>query len=290
MASGEFAGRLIIEVRRIGLKPALRHRKICAPDGIGCATRHSSFNCDVLFDFILKPAPPAGDEIFLVVRGRPMPLAVVRNPRARRYLLRLRPDGSARLTIPRRGSASEGRRFAASQVEWLGRQWDRLAARPVKSRQWFYGTEIFVRGELVKLEAEVDGQTGGVRFGSEHVAILEAEMDLRPRIMNHLRKLAATELPSRVFAFAAAQQLTVQRVTIRNQRSRWGSCSRRGTISLNWRLIQTPPFVRDYIILHELMHLRQMNHSARFWQEVERVCPDYETAERWLKQHASLLE
>jgi predicted metal-dependent hydrolase len=107
--------------------------------------------------------------------------------------------------------------------------------------------------------------------------------------VKHLWQLAAAEFPPRVLELAAAHQLTVQRVTIRNQRSRWGSCSRRGTISLNWRLIQTPPYVRDYIILHELMHLRQMNHSARFWREVESVCPDYETAERWLKQHAALL-
>jgi hypothetical protein len=76
---------------------------------------------------------------------------------------------------------------------------------------------------------------------------------------------------------------------VRNQRSRWGSCSRRRTISLNWRLIQTPAFVRDYIILHELMHLREMNHSARFWRQVEIVCPDYRNAEHWLKQHSRML-
>jgi predicted metal-dependent hydrolase len=82
----------------------------------------------------------------------------------------------------------------------------------------------------------------------------------------------------------------VRRVTVRNQRSRWGSCSRRGTISLNWKLIQAPPFVRDYIILHELMHLRQMNHSARFWREVENVCPEYQVAGKWLKQNSGLLK
>jgi predicted metal-dependent hydrolase len=76
---------------------------------------------------------------------------------------------------------------------------------------------------------------------------------------------------------------------VRNQKSRWGSCSRRGTISLNWRLIQTPEFVRDYIILHELAHRRQMNHSEKFWLEVERLFTDYLLAERWLKQHANLL-
>jgi len=76
---------------------------------------------------------------------------------------------------------------------------------------------------------------------------------------------------------------------VRNQRSRWGSCSHRGSISLNWRLIQAPPFVRDYILLHELMHLREMNHSPRFWSEVESVCPYYQVAERWLKAHSRLL-
>ena len=114
-------------------------------------------------------------------------------------------------------------------------------------------------------------------------------LNLRPAVENHLRRLAVRELPPRVLELASLHQLTVRRVTVRDQKSRWGSCSRRGTISLNWRLVQTPIQVRDYIILHELMHLREMNHSARYWREVERVCPDYLAAERWLKQHPDLL-
>jgi len=104
-----------------------------------------------------------------------------------------------------------------------------------------------------------------------------------------LHGLAARELPPRVLALAAQHDLTVHRVTVRNQRSRWGSCSRRGTISLNWRLVQTPETVRDYIILHELAHLRQMNHSSKFWAEVERFCPAYLEAEQWLKEHRNFL-
>ena len=88
----------------------------------------------------------------------------------------------------------------------------------------------------------------------------------------------------------ALHQFPVKRVCVRNQRSRWGSCSRRGTISLNWRLVQAPLFVRDYILLHELVHLRQMNHSHGFWREVARLCPGFADAERWLKQHAALLK
>jgi predicted metal-dependent hydrolase len=96
-------------------------------------------------------------------------------------------------------------------------------------------------------------------------------------------------LTARVLELAVANGLRVGRVSVRNQKSRWGSCSRRGTISVNWRLIQTPVFVRDYIILHELAHLRQLNHSKKFWQEVERMCPDYREAERWLKAHRDVL-
>jgi len=93
----------------------------------------------------------------------------------------------------------------------------------------------------------------------------------------------------RVPWLAALHNLPVRRVTVRNQRSRWGSCSRRGTISLNWRLVQAPDFVRDYIVLHELAHLKEMNHSRRYWGEVARLCPDFPAAECWLKQHSILL-
>ena len=113
--------------------------------------------------------------------------------------------------------------------------------------------------------------------------------DPLPPIQKHLRKQASEELPARVMELATMHDVNLTRVTVRNQKSRWGSCSRRGTISLNWRLIQAPSFVRDYILLHELAHREQMDHSRNFWQEVERLCPDYLLAERWLKKHAKIL-
>ena len=162
--------------------------------------------------------------------------------------------------------------------------------RPSRPKEWTVGTEILFRGETLKLEAGVNGESGKIRFGSEAIRVRDPAGDLRPAVERHLWKLAMRELPPRVLEFAAQHQLQVNRVSVRNQKSRWGSCSRRGTISLNWRLIQSPAFVQDYIILHELCHLRHMNHSRRFWREVERVCPDFEAAERWLKQHSALLK
>jgi hypothetical protein len=214
---------------------------------------------------------------------------LVRHPRARRYILRLRPDGTARVTVPRAGSSAEARDFALRHHAWLERQLQRLKAHPPSQAAWHVGSELLLRGELVRIECDPAGSGDVIRLGTERVRVADAGANLRPAIERHLWRLAARELPPRLLAHASAQRLQVRRVTVRNQRTRWGSCSRRGTISLNWRLIQTPVHVQDYLCLHELMHLRQMNHSRRFWREVEAVCPDYRTAERWLKAHAGLL-
>ena len=220
------------------------------------------------------------------VGARAVPLLLVRHPRARRYLLRLRADGTARVTIPRHGSISAARDFALRNVGWLEQQLRCLDARPAGPAAWKLGTEILFRGELARIEAGIEG---GIRLGTEPVAVADPAADLRTVIQKHLRQLAAQELPLRVMELAAVHGIRVTRVSVRNQKSRWGSCSQRGTISLNWRLIQAPGFVRDYVILHELAHRRQMNHSDRFWQEVARLCPGYQAAERWVKRHGKLL-
>jgi predicted metal-dependent hydrolase len=248
-----------------------------------------SFTGRVEFEFDANPAGRSPMDNGLTVGGRRVPLVFVRNPRARRYVLRLRPDGSARVTIPRGGSATEAGRFIARNLGWLERQLQRRASRPLRPKEWSVGTEILFRGEPIRIEAGSNGESGMIRVGSEKIRVLDHTLDLRRSVESHLWSLAAQELPQRVFEYAAEHQLPVRRVTVRNQRTRWGSCSRRGTVSLNWRLIQTPRHVQDYIILHELCHLREMNHSVRFWREVARICPDFETAERWLKQHSALL-
>jgi len=234
-----------------------------------------------------RPRPAQSSTVQpLQIGTRTIPLLVVRNPRARRYLLRVQPDGSARVTIPRGGSLAQAQSFVERHRDWLEQHLQRLQSQPRVSSSWQIGTEIYFRGEPVRIEA--DG-AGDIRFGTERLLVKDIGADLRPAIEHHLRKLGTRELPPRVLELAARHQLPVKRVSVRNQRSRWGSCSRRGTISLNWRLIQTPVHVRDYIIFHELAHLRQMNHSDKFWLEVERLCPDYLTAEKWLKTNRQLL-
>lgn len=238
-------------------------------------------------DFLFKPVRPSEpSSCTLTVGEREISIHFVRNPRAKRYTLRLKNDGSLRATVPGTGSIKEAKQFAERNHEWIARQMKRQ--QPVHPQCWQHGTEIFYRGNLVKLNI-APNHTGAIAgFGDQSIPVANPA-DVRPAVERHLWRLAARELSRRTMELAKPHNITIQRITIRNQRSRWGSCSKRGTISLNWRLIQTPAFVQDYIILHELMHRREANHSARFWKEVEEVCPDYQKAEGWLRQHRGLL-
>jgi predicted metal-dependent hydrolase len=183
--------------------------------------------------------------------GVALPVKWRRNPKARRYILRVQRPACLVATIPRGGSQREALDFIRRSEPWIQRQLAKPAPQPK--------TEVWFRGEKIPA----------------------AEFDIQKA-----QTVAVSELVKRTQELAAQTNSQIERVTIRSQRTRWGSCSRRRAISLNWRLIQTPAFVSDYIILHELMHLRQMNHSKRFWEEVEKVCPIWREAEKWLRQHS----
>jgi hypothetical protein len=169
----------------------------------------------------------------------------VRHPRARRYLIRVRLDGSVRVTIPSRGSKREAVAFYEQQRDWV-------AAHRLR------------------------------------VAGLQASLpeDLPDAEQLALRRRARQELPIRLFELANACGVSVRKVSVRNQRHRWGSCSASGLICLNWRLVTMPEWVRDYVLYHELMHLKHMDHSPKFWACVEAVYPNYRAARQWLRRHA----
>src|SRR2546426_4521672 len=127
----------------------------------------SLFTRPVQFEFIFNPASPSSVDEFLTLAERSVPMVLVRNPRARRYVLRLRPDGSARVTIPRGGSATEARRFAERSKGWLERELHRLATRRTRPKEWLIGTEILFRGDPVKIEVGVNGESGRIRLGND---------------------------------------------------------------------------------------------------------------------------
>jgi hypothetical protein len=172
----------------------------------------------------------------------------VRHPRARRYVIRVRPDGSVRVTVPRWGSRRHAELFAEQQRHWIEDQ-----------------------------QAQLRTTTPG-------------RLTYTPEAITELRHRATRELPERLLQLAAHHGLHVSRISVRNQRSRWGSCSPSGHICLNWRLILMPDAVRDYVLIHELMHLRRLDHSRRFWRLVAHACPEYAVSRQWLRENRHLLE
>jgi predicted metal-dependent hydrolase len=227
--------------------------------------------------FLRAPAaPPRADVEFVRVR------------RARKYILRVRPDGTLRVTIPRGGSRRDAETFLDRHRAWVEAERLRVAARhaPV---EWHVGDCIAVRGQPSEIREEQPGRSRMIVVGDQRVRVEPGTVDVRRAVEKALRHLAARELVPRLHELARQHQLTVKRATVRNQRSRWGSCSTSGVIALNFRLIQMPPWVSDYVLLHELMHLRQQDHSRRYWKLVESVCPEFRAAERWLREDGRAL-
>lgn len=138
-----------------------------------------------------------------------------------------------------------------------------------------------------KREAEAFARRQSSWIAAQRQRLTRPTFTLEER--RHLRTRARIELPPLLVGLAAAHGLQVSRVSIRNQRTRWGSCGRDGHISLNWRLVLMPGWVRDYVLVHELMHLRRLDHSPKFWMLVEAACPAYREARRWLREHGPAL-
>jgi predicted metal-dependent hydrolase len=233
------------------------------------------------------PAPELDPPLEPLIQEYPE-IEFVRMRRARRYILRVRPGGGLRVTIPRGGSRAEAARFVERQAAWIQQERARVRSLAVPVR-WRSGGTVLLRGERILLEvSEVQGR-GVARYGDRSVRIPSGADDLRAYIEADLRVLARAELGARLRELADEHRLSIAGFSIRNQKSRWGSCSRDGRIALNFRLVQMPQAVSDYVLLHELMHLKQQNHSRRFWRLVELVCPDFRAAERWLKTEGRAL-
>jgi len=217
--------------------------------------------------------------------SKAIPLFFHRSYRARRYILRVTDDGAARVTIPRGGSRESARLFARQHAGWVQRQLYQLTLRPRPARTLNEGSEILYRGRKVTLSVNGDR----LCFGDQIVTFSSAVEDFTALVRTRLWEIAAREFVPRALELAQQYGVKVRRILVRSQRSRWGSCSVRGTICLNWRILQAPAYVSEYMLIHELMHLREMNHSARFWKHVAAACPRYAEAEQWLDDHDHLL-
>ena len=234
-------------------------------------------------------SPPPGYARAGEDAARKPDLVFERSVRAERYRLTLRKDGVAVATIPARGNERDARAFVEQHRDWLERARARQRAKPRAATVWTVGTHVLWRGELSEIRKASEGERAAVCLAADVFRVARLDGDLRATLEAHFLRRAKIELTARTWELAAETAMDVKEVMVRNQRTRWGSCTVGGVISLNWRLIQAPESVRDYVIYHELMHLKEMNHSARFWRRVEEVCPPWREAEVWLKRNGAML-
>jgi predicted metal-dependent hydrolase len=233
-----------------------------------------------------RPSEPQAIEVIFdrsiyIVRLR-------RHRQARRYTLRIAAaTREVILTIPPRGTLKEARAFAQKHGGWIAARLGRLP----EAVRFGHGIVVPLRGVPHRIEHR-HGVRGTVwtesnGAGERLLCVAGEAPHVDRRIGDFLRREARRELEAASFRFAADLGVRVRRVAVRDQASRWGSCSTAGVLSYSWRLILAPGFVLNYLAAHEVAHLAEMNHSARFWRLVERLCPDHARAKVWLDVHGS---
>jgi predicted metal-dependent hydrolase len=213
-----------------------------------------------------------------------------RHRQARRYTLRVQSaTRDVVLTMPPRGSLKDARAFAQKHGAWIASRLNRLP-QPAPFR---HGTIIPLRGEAHRIEHRPNERgTVWIELGDDGCRALcvagEAPHVAR-RVRDYLKREAKRDLEAASRRAAEALGVKAKRVSIRDQSSRWGSCSTTGVLSYSWRLILAPTYVLDYLAAHEVAHMVEMNHSRAFWRVVARIYPNAARAKAWLEAHGAEL-
>ena len=246
-----------------------------------------------MFALLKKPKktkPPARKiERLLQVGEREMPLTIREHHQASRITLRIEPGGKAlRLTVPTGLAKREIDAFLVRHDGWL-----RMKLAKFSSDSGLHpGGHLSLRGVPHRIV-----HTGSLRGltelaeedGEPMIRVSGLEDHLGRRLAAFLKKVARADLEKLVARHAALVGKPVKSLSMKDTRSRWGSCSWDGNLSFSWRIAMAPPFVIDYLAAHEVAHLMEMNHGPQFWALCEKLCPGMEAARRWLKQNGSQL-
>ncbi|HEY2837328.1 MAG TPA: SprT family zinc-dependent metalloprotease [Rhizomicrobium sp.] len=225
-------------------------------------------------------------EELLAVDGADVAVKVRLNPRARRIVMRVNPlSGDVVVTAPSRGGMGRALDFVRGETQWIARQLRHLP-KPVPllpdAVVPFMGVPHPIRHSQSRGPAPVWREEGAL--------LVSGQVEHAPRrLIDFFKREARTLLASRALEYAARLGVRPSRITVRDTKSRWGSCSHSGSLSFSWRLMLAPEFVRDYVVAHEVAHLKEMNHSPRFWAQVKILSPDMARARQWLRDHGRTL-
>jgi predicted metal-dependent hydrolase len=213
----------------------------------------------------------------------PVEVTLRRSARATRFSLRVsRLDGAVTLSLPLRAREQEALAFLQAQEGWLRS----ALARMPQNAQIGMGTSLPVEGRRLHL---APGTGRSLRVEGEHLLVPGDPAQAGARVQAWLKALARDRLVQASDHYAGRIGRSITRVTLRDTRSRWGSCTAEGALMYSWRLIMAPPDVLRYVAAHEVAHLVEMNHSDRFWAVVEGLYPGWQTQRAWLRSHGGAL-
>lgn len=222
---------------------------------------------------------------YLKVGEEVLPLVIKRHASAKRICLRYNPTQHAiSLTLPSRTRVSEGLNFLMLKSQWLINTLEEIPAQKhIKP-----GVVIPILGRRVRVKHD-DTLRTTFKLEYELLRVAGDRELFSERMTEALKKIAKKEITRIAEKYADKMNRRVHRISVRDTRSRWGSCSSTGNLSFSWRLIFAPKEVLHYVVAHEVAHLRHMNHSRNFWTTVESICPSYEPAKAWLRLHGKHL-
>ena len=212
--------------------------------------------------------------------------------RARRINLRIRSRDKVVLTLPSRTSLLEGYSFLKQQKKWLDKNIRKFPSTCSLVQYFSNGGRVWLSESFHHLNClNMHEQIKEFHEILNDEIRLYLPIDKIPEvgIFNFLRALAKTNLTARLSSLSSKSDSQWKKVRIGNQKSRWGSCSAKGTISLNWRLVLLPFEIGNYVILHELAHLRHMNHSSEFWDHLNEICPHAKLLDKKLRKEGKLI-
>jgi predicted metal-dependent hydrolase len=239
---------------------------------------------------LFKRAVPDPEHIVVRHGAETFRVAVRRRAAARRFTLRVsNATGEAVLTLPERGDFAAAKRFAEAHGGWLAARFKRLPDRVAFTP----GAMVPLRGAPHRIVhwSTLRGLTEATTdaTGAPIIAVTGEAPHVPRRVAEFLKREATRDLHAAVKRHTAALGIPAKSIAVRDTTSRWGSCSAQGRLNFSWRLILAPSFVLDYLAAHEVAHLKEMNHSERFWRLTRRLCARTDEAEAWLKRNGSSL-
>lgn len=210
------------------------------------------------------------------------------NAKARRLIIRLDERRREAVAIaPSSRQISDAAAFATERVEWISARLQHLPALV----RFEDGQTICYRGEPCLISAQGEGRLARLVPGDPQVLSVPGEPETaEQRVLRYLKKQAKADLTRAVRRHCETLRVDFEALSVKDTRSRWGSCTSDGKLSFSWRLIMAPASVLDYVAAHECAHLREMNHSPRFWAHVARCCPDWKRQRLWLRTHGASLQ